>query len=314
MATTDRKSNYREDYPGYQGFIPYKYSIIGKNVGATNEAIKSLLTDEPPKETLVKPGEIKDFSHYNRDYYCDNFDRSYPLEEEKIFSNKSKDAKTWISSDKYKIYPQHIPNVQTHVPGIYSSNIYGMGFSKASAIAIKKDYNKDTDCTNEERYKTTNQTIYTKPKLRINENGEKENFNLSVKTEPTFFMNGRKLSQRVDKYFKIYHSKIAKVPTVGYTGCANENIFQKPVGYLNYEKILEKERMIRAGRGKASYESLPAKFQESLKIVTEDEDLPFVSGYRGYKVGVKANALYGANTHELALQARNKAKMKRSFN
>ena len=314
MATTDRKSNYREDYPGYQGFIPYKYSIIGKNVGATNEAIKSLLTDEPPKETLVKPGEIKDFSHYNRDYYCDNFDRNYPLEEEKIFSNKSKDAKTWISSDKYKIYPQHIPNVQTHVPGIYSSNIYGMGFSKASAIAIKKDYNKDTDCTNEERYKTTNQTIYTKPKLRINENGEKENFNLSVKTEPTFFMNGRKLSQSVDKYFKIYHSKIAKVPTVGYTGCANENIFQKPVGYLNYEKILEKERMIRAGRGKASYESLPAKFQESLKIVTEDEDLPFVSGYRGYKVGVKANALYGANTHELALQARNKAKMKRSFN
>ena len=314
MATTDRKSNYREDYPGYQGFIPYKYSIIGKNVGATNEAIKSLLTDEPPKETLVKPGEIKDFSHYNRDYYCDNFDRSYPLEEEKIFSNKSKDAKTWISSDKYKIYPQHIPNVQTHVPGIYSSNIYGMGFSKASAIAIKKDYNKDTDCTNEERYKTTNQTIYTKPKLRINENGEKENFNLSVKTEPTFFMNGRKLSQSVDKYFKIYHSKIAKVPTVGYTGCANENIFQKPVGYLNYEKILEKERMIRAGRGKASYESLPAKFQESLKIVTEDEDLPFVSGYRGYKVGVKANALYGANTHELALQARNKAKIKRSFN
>ena len=314
MATTDRKSNYREDYPGYQGFIPYKYSIIGKNVGATNEAIKSLLTDEPPKETLVKPGEIKDFSHYNRDYYCDNFDRSYPLEEEKIFSNKSKDAKTWISSDKYKIYPQHIPNVQTHVPGIYSSNIYGMGFSKASAIAIKKDYNKDTDCTNEERYKTTNQTIYTKPKLRINENGEKENFNLSVKTEPTFFMNGRKLSQSVDKYFKIYHSKIAKVPTVGYTGCANENIFQKPVGYLNYEKISEKERMIRAGRGKASYESLPAKFQESLKIVTEDEDLPFVSGYRGYKVGVKANALYGANTHELALQARNKAKMKRSFN
>ena len=314
MATTDRKSNYREDYPGYQGFIPYKYSIIGKNVGATNEAIKSLLTDEPPKETLVKPGEIKDFSHYNRDYYCDNFDRSYPLEEEKIFSNKSKDAKTWISSDKYKIYPQHIPNVQTHVPGIYSSNIYGMGFSKASAIAIKKDYNKDTDCTNEERYKTTNQTIYTKPKLRINENGEKENFNLSVKTEPTFFMNGRKLSQSVDKYFKIYHSKIAKVPTVGYTGCANENIFQKPVGYLNYEKILEKERMIRARRGKASYESLPAKFQESLKIVTEDEDLPFVSGYRGYKVGVKANALYGANTHELALQARNKAKMKRSFN
>jgi hypothetical protein len=311
---SERKSYYREDYPGYQGFIPYKYSIIGKNIGATNEAIKSLLTDEPPKETMLRPGDSKDFSHYNRDYYCDNFDRSYPLEEEKVFSNKSKDAKTWISSHKYKIYPQHIPNVQCHVPGIYSSNIYGMGFSKASAIAIKNDYNKGTDCTSEERYKTTNQSIYSKPKLRDNENEEKINKNIAIKTEPTFFIgNGRKLSQSVDKYYKIYHSKIAKVPTVGYTGCANENIFQKPVGYLNYDKILEKERMIRAGKGKASYESLPPKFQKSLKIITPDDDVPFVSGYRGYKVGVKASGLYGANTSELSLQARNQAKMKRSF-
>ena len=71
--------------------------------------------------------------------------------------------------------------------------------------------------------------------------------------------------------------------------------------------------MLRAGQGKASYESLPAKFQKSLKIITPDEDLPFVSGYRGFKVGVKSNGLYGANTHELALQARNQAKLKRSF-
>ena len=314
MATTDRKSNYREDYPGYQGYIPYKYSIIGKNIGATNEAIKSLLTDEPPKETAIRPGEYKDFSHYNRDYYCDNFNRSYPLEEEKIFTNKSKDAKTWISSDKYKIYPQHIPNVQCHVPGIYSSNIYGMGFSKASAIAIKQDYNKDTDCTNEERYKSTNQTVYTKPKLRVNTN-EDENLNLALKTEPTFLMKGNKryMNQSVDKIYKIYHSKIAKVPTVGYTGCANENIFQKPVGYLNYDKILEKERIIRAGRTKASYESLPPKFQNSLKIISPDDDLPFVSGYRGYKVGIKPKGLYGANTQELALQARNEEKLRRSF-
>ena len=317
MATLERKSNYREDFPGYQGFIPYKYSIIGKNVGARNEAIKALLTDEPPKETVLRPGESRDFSHYNRDYYNDNFDRSYPLEEEKIFTNKSKDAKTWISSDKYKIYPQHIPNVQCHVPGIYSSNIYGMGFSKASAIAIKNDYNKGTDCTNEERYKTTNQSFYSKQKIKENDNeiDYKRNQNLEIKTEPTFMLgNGRKVSQSVDKYFKIYHSKIAKVPTVGYTGCANENIFQKPVGYLNYDKILEKEIMIRAGQGKASYESLPAKFQKSLKIITPDDDVPFVSGYKGFKVGIKANGLYGANTHELALQARNQAKMKNSFN
>ena len=92
MATTEKKSNFREDFPGYQGHIPYKYSIIGKTVGSTNETIKELLSTEPPKETSLKPGECTDFSHYNRDYYCDNFDRNYPLEEDKIFSNKSKDA------------------------------------------------------------------------------------------------------------------------------------------------------------------------------------------------------------------------------
>ena len=308
MSVTEKKSNYREDYPGYQGFIPYKYSIIGKNVGARNEAIKSLLTDEPPKDITLKPGDNRDFSHYNRDYYNDNFDRSYPLEEEKIFSNKSKDSKTWIAGDKYKIYPQHIPNLQTHVPGIYSSNIYGVGFSKASAIAIKGDYNKNADMPNNERYKTTNQITYNIPKMRIKENNEINN----TKTEPAF-IRGNKLSQSVDKLYKIYHSKIAKVPTVGYTGCANSNLFQKPVGYLNYDKIIEREKIIRAGRAKASYEYLPVKFQEALNIVEPDKDLPYISGYKGFKTGIKSNSLYGANTHELALQARNDVKLRKSF-
>ena len=78
MATTAKQSNFREDFPGYQGHIPYKYSIIGKTVGSTNETIKELLSTEPPKETSLKPGECTDFSHYNRDYYCYNFDRNYP--------------------------------------------------------------------------------------------------------------------------------------------------------------------------------------------------------------------------------------------
>ena len=307
MSITETKSNYREDYPGYQGFIPYKYSIIGKNVGARNEAIKSLLTDEPPREISIKAGSNPDFSHYNRDYYTDNFDRSYPLEEEKIFTNKSKDSKTWLAGDKYKIYPQHIPNLQTHVPGIYSSNIYGMGFSKASAIAIKGDYNKGADCSNNERYKSTNQVTYINPKIRIKEKKD------DLKNEPAF-LRGNKLSQSVDKLYNIYHSKISKVPTVGYTGCANVNIFQRPVGYLNYDKIIEKEKIIRAGRAKASYEYLPSKFQESLNLITPDSDLPYISGYKGHKRGVKSKGLYGANTHELALEARNEAQLKNSFN
>jgi len=126
-------------------------------------------------------------------------------------------------------------------------------------------------------------------------------------------MRGNKLSQSVDKLYKIYHSKIAKVPTVGYTGCANSNIFQKPVGYLNYDNIIEKEKIIRAGREKASYEYLPPKFQEALNIITPDNDLPYISGYKGFKVGIKSKGLYGANTHELALQARNDIQSKKSF-
>ena len=166
MSTIEKQSNYREDFPGYQGHVPYKYSIIGKTVGATNDTIKELLSTEPPKETFLQPGEKKDFSYYDRDYYCDNFNRDYPLEEDKIFSNKSKEAETWISGDKYKIYPQHIPGVNVHVPGIYSSNIYGLPFSKATAVSIKGDYNKEQNCSDKERFTSTAAETFKKPKTR----------------------------------------------------------------------------------------------------------------------------------------------------
>ena len=305
MSATEKKSNFREDFPGYQGHIPYKYSIIGKTVGSTNETIKELLSTEPPKETSLKPGECTDFSHYNRDYYCDNFDRNYPLEEDKIYSNKSKDAQTWIAGDKYKIYPQHIPNVQCHVPGIYSSNIYGLGYSKSTAVSIKGDYNKEQNCTNEERFKSTNQTIYKKPKTKSIEEEK-----ALLKTGATFFNPHDPNNQRnysLDRINRIYHSKIAKVPTVGYAG--TQSIFQKQIGYLNYDKILEKERLSKLGPGRASYADLPQKFQEALKIVKYDDDLPYVVGYKGFRVGVKARNFHGENFHNVSLKARNEAKV-----
>ena len=89
---SEKTSNYREDFPGYQGHIPYKFGIIGKTVGATNETIKQLLTTEPPKTTLLKPADCTDFSQYDRDYYCDTFYRGYPLEEDKIYSNSFYEA------------------------------------------------------------------------------------------------------------------------------------------------------------------------------------------------------------------------------
>ena len=68
---------------------------------------------------------------------------NYPLEEDKILSNKSKDAHIRISGDKYKFYPQHIPNVQYHVTGIFSSGEYGLGFPKSTALSNKWCYNEE---------------------------------------------------------------------------------------------------------------------------------------------------------------------------
>ena len=301
---SEKTSNYREDFPGYQGHIPYKFGVIGQTVGATNETIKQLLTTEPPKTTLLKPADCTDFSQYNRDYYCDNFCRDYPLEEDKIFSNKSKEAETWVSGDKYKIYPQHIPGVQCHVPGIYSSNIYGKGYSKATAVSIKGDYNKMQDCSNKERFCSTNMENYGKPRTKPLEE-EKEIAQKHVFVNP---MDSSTLSG--ERNFKkdlrrIYKSKIAQVPTPGYAG--HTSVFQKPISYLNYDKIIEQEKKedeIRKHLG----DDLSEGCKKSLNIVKPDEELPYVVGYKGFRVGVRARNYHGENFHDASLKARNEAK------
>ena len=171
MATTEKQSTYREDFPGYQGHIPYKFSIIGKTVGATNETIKELLTTEPPKSTLLRPSDNTDFSHYDRDYYCDTFYRGYPLEEDKIYSNKSKDARTWICGNKHVLYPEHIPGYTGHITGIESnlkkgSNIYGTSYSKASSVAIKGSFCNMIDLPVSERYTSEMKERFQKPRMR----------------------------------------------------------------------------------------------------------------------------------------------------
>ena len=239
MATDEKKSIYREDFPGYNGHIPYKYSIIGKTIGATNDTIKHLLTAEPPKEASMLPSKSTDFSHYNKDYYNADFNRDYPLEEEKIFSNRSKEAETWIKGDKYKIYPQQIPGNQTYVPAIYPANIHGMTYSKATAKAIKGDYLKDADIPSNERFKSSNMEYYGRPKIRSDaEMRELEansgNYRYTLKGQ--YGDEGRKFYNDIRR---IYHSKIAQVPTVGY--CGTQSIFQKVISYLNYDKIMEQE-------------------------------------------------------------------------
>lgn len=162
----NKTSIYRDNFPGYMGHIPLKKEVIGMTVGSTNNFIKKVLTTEPPKEEIMRPIKYDDYSYYNKDYFNDNFYRDYKLEEDQIHSNKSKEAETWVAGSKYKIYPQHIPGYKAHVPGIYSSNIHGLGYSKSTAIAIKGDYAKTADIPNQERFKSMTNLYFNKPKIR----------------------------------------------------------------------------------------------------------------------------------------------------
>jgi len=165
----EKKTIYREYFPGYLGHIPMKNEIIGMTVGATNEQIKSILNKQPPFEDKLIPSKLNDYKYYTKNYFCNSFSKEYDLEEDKIFSNRSKDAKTWLNGSKYQIYPQHIPGYTAHLPGKESSNIFGMSYAKATATVIKGNYNKKIDLPAEERYKTINNIYFTKPKVRSEE-------------------------------------------------------------------------------------------------------------------------------------------------
>jgi hypothetical protein len=45
-----------------------------------------------------------------------------------------------------------------------------MDYSKTTAIAIKYDYQKGADVSNDDRYKTVNKIYYDKPKVRTDGN------------------------------------------------------------------------------------------------------------------------------------------------
>lgn len=303
MTDKNLSSSYREGFPGYSGYIPYKIGVIGKTVGATNDTIKQLLTTEPPKETLLKPRDCQDFSQYDRDYYCDGFQRDYPLEEKKIFTNRSAKAESWVASDKFKIYPQHIPGVKSHIPGVYSSNIYGKNFAKTSAISIKGNYNKVADCNNKERFLTNSMVDFDKPITR-EEDVELENKRPTSLARSAYDIVANTKQKNIN-LMKIYKSKIALVPTPGYSG--HTSVFQQPVSYLNFNKILEKEKkdeepIVELG------DDLPFKYKQSLQVTQPDYDVPYVVGYKGFRVGVKARNYHAENFHNASLKARNETK------
>ena len=167
----EKKSLYREFFPGYMGHIPYKYEVIGMTVGATNNHIKSLLTKEPDYSQIYVPSNKPDYTYYNRGYFNADMSKTYPLEEDKIFSNRSKEARTWICGNKHQLYPEHIPGYTGHVTGIETttkkgSNIFGMSYAKASSIAVKGAYCNQADLPKDERYISEMKDRFVRPKTR----------------------------------------------------------------------------------------------------------------------------------------------------
>lgn len=92
-------------------------------------------------------------TYYNRGYFNKETSKAYELEEDKIFSKRAKEARTWISDNKHKLYPEHISGYIGHASGIEptgkkESPIFGMSYVKkpskeniinTSTFLLKKD-------------------------------------------------------------------------------------------------------------------------------------------------------------------------------
>ena len=239
----EKKGYYREFYPGYMGHIPYKYEVIGMTVGATNSHIKSLLRKEPDYEKTFVPSTKTDYTYYNKDYFSQSLSKKYPLEEDKIFSNKSKDARTWICGDKHVLYPEHIPGYTGHITGIESnlkkgSNIYGTSFSKASSIAIKGAFCNQIDLPINERYTSEMKERFQKPRIRSFSEAKsfQKEENKKIIDSNNFTIENpkdREMTKGLSQSFKnavfMKRKKVEEVPYIlGYTG------FRPGVGSQSY--------------------------------------------------------------------------------
>lgn len=226
----EKKSLYREFYPGYMGHIPYKYEVIGMTVGATNNHIKSLLKKEPDYEKTFVPSNKVDYTYYNRGYFNEGMAKSYELEEDQIYSNKSKDARTWICGNKHVLYPEHIPGYTGSITGIETnlkkgSNIFGTSYAKASSIAIKGSYCNKTDLPVNERYTSEMKDKFQKPKIRSNSEARELKRVEDGKKIMTFSKNpiDDQMTKGLSESFKnavfMKRNKVEEVPYIlGYTG------------------------------------------------------------------------------------------------
>ncbi len=165
----DQEGKFFDNFPGYLGYFPMKNDTIGMTINTANEFVRDNFKQKPIEQENLGPIKYNDYSQYHKDYFNKNFSRDYTLEEEKIFSFNSKEADTWINGSKYKIYPQHIPGYKAFLPGIYSCNLHGIGYSKITAKAIKGNYNKEYTVTPNERFISAAKEHFKKPRTLTEE-------------------------------------------------------------------------------------------------------------------------------------------------
>lgn len=110
---------------------------------------------------------------------------------------------------------------------------------------------------------------------------------------------------------RIYKSKISNIPTPGYSG--HQSTYITPISYLNKDKILteieDKEKQEKLRIENQDNETISGFYQKKKDGEKEDPDeLPYVVGYGGYRIGVKPRNYYSENFQQSSLKARNEIK------
>jgi hypothetical protein len=101
---------------------------------------------------------------------------------------------------------------------------------------------------------------------------------------------------------RIFKSKIAHVPTPGYAG--HTTLFHKPISYLNIVKAMEVEPPAE------EYDNvMDSRMSESYRLEQQQKKiestvLPYISGYKGFRTGVKAGNYHGSNFIDSSSMAR----------
>jgi len=99
----------------------------------------------------------------------------------------------------------------------------------------------------------------------------------------------------------VYKSKIANIPTTGYSG--HKSIFQKPITYLNFGK---EDKNTATQTMSNEKNDLCDSFKKILQMDKEPvQELPYIVGYKGFRRTVRAGNYHGKNFREVSLNSKN---------